>query len=350
MKQKIESLQVVRCFAAIQVAICHIWNDGWLPSWFVDLGGFGVDVFFVLSGFIMSLTVKTSFSTKSENSSYFLKKRLVRIFPTYLICAIPLILFNIKAEGWKNLFFYIGNLLLLPSFTNEAGYHLVLGPGWSLVYEMMFYYLFAFVLLFVIKKEKLLLACGGILTAVVLFVLFSGLQGSQMGWVNFQYIIGDTLLINFVLGIVCYFIFDRYKDTVKIPFSFCLTGFVLFLFFAAYINQLHTVSRFVAYGIPSFLIVLSFSFSQLNNKNPVLSTLVFLGDASYSIYLFQYYGPFFKNKVMLLNNFLHLDKSLYLNLADIFLLLSVILLGCFLYKHLEKPIIKRLTSVCFKKS
>lgn len=42
---KIESLQVIRAYAACLVAMCHIYNDGWLPGILVDFGGFGVDLF-----------------------------------------------------------------------------------------------------------------------------------------------------------------------------------------------------------------------------------------------------------------------------------------------------------------
>lgn len=213
---KIDSLQIMRGYAAVIVAMCHIWNDGWLPGTLVELGGSGVDLFFVLSGFIMCLTVKLNLQSKSDNALYFLKKRVVRIFPIYIICAIPLIIFNTYAEGPKSLYFYIGNLLLLPSFTNDPSYYYPLGPGWSLTYEMLFYYAFATFILLTANKKTLSLSLMIFLFALVITVRTLGLQGPQLGWVNFSFIIGDTMLINFGLGIVTYFIYDSFKNSVKI--------------------------------------------------------------------------------------------------------------------------------------
>jgi peptidoglycan/LPS O-acetylase OafA/YrhL len=86
MTGKLDSLQIIRAFAASLVAMCHIWNDGVLPGFVVDLGGFGVDLFFALSGFIMCLTVKLDTGTKGQNAELFLIRRITRIFPIYIIC------------------------------------------------------------------------------------------------------------------------------------------------------------------------------------------------------------------------------------------------------------------------
>ncbi len=342
MKNKILSLQILRAYAAILVAICHIWNDGWLPKWFVNLGEYGVDVFFVLSGFIMSLTVKLNFDDKIKNSTVFILKRLIRIFPTYLIIAIPLLLFNIKAEGFKDLYFYFGNLTLLPSFTDDPDYKYVLGPGWTLCYEMLFYYLLAFLILFFDVKRKLLISCGIAILTIVFYVQVFNFQGPKLGWVNFSYIMGDPLLLNFSLGIISYFIYERFKNDLRISPYLGLVGIIAISLLAAYLIKSYPDDRFYAFGLPAFILVLIFLFIPLNEHSYLTKKMVLIGDASYSIYLLHYYAAFFKPKVMLINNFLNMNLDLYLNLMDISLLLSSIIIGCIFYLKVEMTIVNKL--------
>lgn len=339
MKNKLNSLQVVRAFAACLVGMCHIWNDGILPGTVVELGGFGVDLFFVLSGFIMALTVKMDTGKNTSNAKYFLKKRIVRIFPIYLICAIPLILFVSKAEGVKNVFFYVGNILLLPSFTNDPTYRLALSPGWSLVYEMLFYYVFAFFLLFVNNKKKLLYSVIIFLVSLVVTVRLFGVHGPQLAWVNFSFIIGDTMLLDFVLGIVSYFIYQKFKNKVNFSITQSLFMLVVLCFITMVLIYLK-YPRFISNGIISFLIIVIFLFTNNSTmESNWVKRIVFIGDASYSIYLIHFYFAFFKLKIIAYaGRFIH-DRDILVNTVDIVLLISAIVAGCFFYIIIEKPII-----------
>ncbi|GHE39751.1 acyltransferase family protein [Sphingobacterium griseoflavum] len=341
MNAKIESLQIIRAVAAILVVICHIWNDGWLGAEIVALGGYGVDLFFILSGFIMCLTVKLNSKSKSANAFYFLSKRIVRIFPIYIICAVPLLLFNIKAEGPKDMFFYVGNFFLLPSFNANLDYRLVLGPGWTLVYEMIFYYIFSLLMLLTLSKRSLLqFIIGSMLCIVSIYRLFN-LQGPQGGWVNISYILGDTLLINFVLGIVCFYIYEALKGKVKIKISYGLIFLLIMTVFAAYLYSEKGLPRLIAYGLPAFF---SVSFLTLTNhislENKGLKSLVAIGNASYSIYLTHYYFAFFKPKFVSRSQYFNMDFTMFLNLLDILLVLSAVGGGMLFYRWVEQPIIK----------
>lgn len=337
--QKIDSLQILRGYAAVLVGVSHIWNDGWLPGTLVELGGFGVDVFFVLSGFIMCLTVRLNLNTKLENATYFIKKRIVRIFPIYIICALPLLLFNTYAEGVKSPYFYIGNILLLPSFTNNPSYYLTLGPGWSLVYEMLFYYVFAGIMLVTANKNKLLSSLALLLTGLVIVVRTMGLQGPQLGWVNLNYIIGDTMLINFAFGIVVYYIYEACKDKIKLSLGFSI-GWLLLWSFIASVFIYFDFSRFVAYGIPAFFITSAFTLTNNNSiKGKWMNKAIFIGDASYSIYLTHIYFSFFKPKILLLGDYLSISADLYRNLVGITSLILAVVSGCLFYLWVEKPII-----------
>ncbi|MHA7608276.1 acyltransferase family protein [Elizabethkingia meningoseptica] len=351
MNNKIESLQIIRCIAAVLVAICHIWNDGWLPGYFVEFGAkFGVDLFFVLSGFIMCLTVKLIPDNKGQSAVHFLKKRIIRIFPIYIIIAIPLLLFNIKAEGLKSLYFYIGNLLLLPSFNNNTNYFFVLGPGWTLAYEMLFYYTFSFFILLFSSRNKLLFANLIFISGTILFVNFFGLQGDQLGWVNFSYIIGDTLLLNFALGIVCYYFFMKFNKKIHIDYRVSLIVLFIISCFVIYLNNNGDYPRFVLFGIPAFIIICIFSVTvNPPGENKFFNKVIFLGDASYSIYLIHYYFAFIKPKIFLLKNYIIMDFNIFLNLSDIALLVCAIISGGIFYSYVEKPLTRILSKKIFNK-
>ncbi|SDL39816.1 acyltransferase family protein [Pedobacter antarcticus] len=340
-KNKVESLQIIRAFAAVLVTICHIWNDGWLPIEFTNLGGFGVDLFFVLSGFIMCLTVKLNIGSKYLNAKYFLNKRIIRIFPIYILCAFPLLLFNIKAEGIKSSFFYIGNLFLLPSFNNDVNYAFVLGTGWTLAYEMLFYYIFAFFILITGSKFRLLVLSSIFLCSLVLIVNVFGFKGGQLRWVNFSYIIGDTLLLNFVLGIICYFIYIELKDRIFLNYFHSLLLLAILSVLAAYLNTLDSLPRIISFGLPAFVIVSFFTLTRNNlNNSWLLKKIVFIGDASYSIYLTHFYFAFFKPKVLLVAKHIDLEFNVLINIIDVLLLVGAVACGCLFYIIIEKPIIK----------
>lgn len=336
---KIDALQVIRGYAAILVALCHIWNDGWLPGTLVELGGFGVDIFFVLSGFIMCLTVKLNTGSNFRNAKYFMEKRISRIYPVYIICAIPVILFVTKAEGVKDLYFYIGNLLLLPTFIGDPAYKLALAPGWSLTYEMFFYLVFSIVLLFSANRKKLLFTVFFILTGGVLLVYLLNIQGEQLNWVNFSYMIGDARLLNFASGIVCYYLYMHFRGKIDFHIN---TGIVLLLIISfitavlIYLKLPHFVSR----GLPAIAIIIVFSLiDNTSLSSPGIRKIVFLGDASYSIYLIHYYFTFFKFKALELVDYSTSMNAVLLNTVDIVMFISSVVAGCLFYAFVEKPIV-----------
>ncbi|AKH95640.1 acyltransferase [Elizabethkingia anophelis] len=338
-KNKIDALQIIRGYAAILVALCHIWNDGWLPDTLVEFGGFGVDIFFVLSGFIMCLTVKLNTGSNARNAKYFMKKRISRIYPAYIICAIPVMLFVTQAEGIKDLYFYIGNLLLLPTFTGNPNYRLALAPGWSLTYEMFFYVVFSFVLLFSSNRKKILYTVFFILTIGVLLVYLLNIQGEQLNWVNFSYMIGDTRLLNFASGIVCYYFYMHFREKISFHINIGIVLLLTVSFITAILIYLK-LPNFISRGVPAIVIIIVFSLinnTSLNNYG--MRKLIFLGDASYSIYLIHYYFTFFKFKALELVDYNASMNTVLLNTVDIIMFILSIATGCLFYVFIEKPIV-----------
>ena len=158
---RFESLQYVRGLAAIAVVIFHILTQ--LISLGFDTfawGSEGVDLFFVLSGFLMMVLPTHDHIRPIE----FFKRRLIRVVPLYwiltlVIFGISLIipsLLNSTSPDFVNL---IKSLLFIP-FKNQASnnsFYPMLIPGWTLNFEMMFYLLFSFTLLFKYKFRLVLI-------------------------------------------------------------------------------------------------------------------------------------------------------------------------------------------------
>jgi len=99
---------------------------------------------------------------------------------------------------------------------------------------------------------------------------------------NFQYIVGDTLLFNFVIGCICYFVWRKYGRAV---FSFWTALCVALVLTVVSLGiSKYGLPRILSLGLPAGVIVLVFLFAEFENRN-LTKPLLFLGSASYSIYL-----------------------------------------------------------------
>jgi peptidoglycan/LPS O-acetylase OafA/YrhL len=168
----LKDLQALRGVACLLVVVYHfagMENEsawGWHPARsFLRFGFAGVDLFFVLSGFIIMRTQFARLGCREEFRPYFVK-RLWRIYPTYWVC------FVVTA----GLFHWILDYCYFRGYFRHAAYHALLIPlpgsnmvipqAWTLTYEVMFYMLFGFLFLLPRKRVALVLA-GWALAAVV---------------------------------------------------------------------------------------------------------------------------------------------------------------------------------------
>ena len=197
---KLEGIQILRGYAAMLVVVTHLWSVGVISSTlrFSRIGGLGVDIFFVISGFIMCYSLKDR--VLASDSVQFLKKRVFRVYPIYLLVLIPfLIQYLSQAKAPVDPLLIIGNLLLSPSFLGSPEYRMLVGPAWTLTYELFFYVLFAGAMFSARSKNRAIYTVIVTIVLLVTLVNLFGLKGDRLQWSNFQYIVGDTLLFNFVV-------------------------------------------------------------------------------------------------------------------------------------------------------
>lgn len=315
----LSNLQIIRAIAAMMVVTNHFLG-GTLSGIFRMNGGFGVDIFFVLSGFLMIHTLnhhKTPFN--------FFISRVRRIYPLYITLSFPLIITTFMIKDYSTI---LCNLFLLPGLNNPE-YHLANSPAWTLVYEMIFYFIFSISLIF--SKNKVvtcILVCTAIISCVA---TINGYQ--RMGWVNLGYILSDPLMLNFAAGCAIAAAYGLTKQ-LTIPKVISVVSILLLMRIA--LVDLSHLERVYKFGIPAILIIFIAVHTEMLNGN-IADALRKIGDASYSIYLSHTYVAMMFHDIKDLNN--NWFVTLY---SSQLLVVSSILFGIFIYKSIEKPIDDRL--------
>ncbi len=199
--EPLKSVQCLRAIAALFVVGFHstlLLHDNFVPDFKVwENGNSGVDLFFVISGFIMVVSSRRLFGY-ADGWHRFIVLRLVRIVPMYWLATIAkLLAVAALPEMARHTFFTawntIASFLFLPSFDGAGVLRPVLPVGWTLSYEMLFYVVFAAALFF--KLDPIILV-GPALTALALVSL-----AGQDGWPAIT-ALASPFLLEFVLGVI----------------------------------------------------------------------------------------------------------------------------------------------------
>ena len=295
-KNSLESIQFLRFVAAFIVLFAHVelyeFRTVGIPGNMFAFGGYGVDIFFVISGFIMVTVTRNIGNDTLVAALTFFARRLARVMPLYLLFTLiyvgisylyfwfPIdhntsveLYFGAQKRDWKYILDSItfSNLDVAPVFT----------VGWTLQFEFWFYFLFAVA----IASRANLYA----------FFLGYGLIILGMNWFGYEKhnaamaTIFSPLMFEFLLGIFLYPVWNwtkRFQGNAWFTFTLImLSGF----FFLSDIDPNSYVwltghSRKSALaGSASFFMV--FFFLSLEGRFKPNKQFVFLGNASYSLYL-----------------------------------------------------------------
>jgi exopolysaccharide production protein ExoZ len=282
--QKVHSVQYLRAIAALMVAYLHLCNQipaytplltG--PSWLgVPRFDVGVDIFFVISGFIM---VATSQKLGPET---FLWRRLIRIIPLYWIATLALVVAALSMpslfkETNPNLLDTFRSLLFVP-FHNAAQHGRIfplLVPGWTLNLEMCFYAIFTITLFRPIRPYQIWLV--GILFTIILVI---GMNLPNQGSLAEFY--SQPRVFEFWIGMVVARAFVSSNARVPAAVAYVLIVLGLLLRLPPLPHVLENTATFI---IGPALCVIGAICAERRGAIPKLSFLELLGDASYSIYL-----------------------------------------------------------------
>lgn len=280
---KIYGIQYLRAFAALSVVALHAGKrvEEDLPALLYDvllLGHGGVDLFFVISGFIM-----WSISQKKETDpAGFLVRRVIRVAPPYWIATLC---FTAVAMGlglgWVELSVahVAQSLGFVPHFNPSAPGRIwpVLVPGWTLNYEMFFYILFA-ATLFLGKGIRFVALCALLLGLVAL-----GAVLRPSGAIAITYT--SPLLLEFLGGVVVARLWQSAPGGALRNVALIALAVLLFAVLGPQADPTSYWSRAVGFGIPAIFLVSGVA--GLAGRVPHLPLVERLGDASYAIYLFH---------------------------------------------------------------
>jgi peptidoglycan/LPS O-acetylase OafA/YrhL len=319
LKSPIYSIQALRGLAAFLVVLLHacyketVYSNGFFTGF--HFGNIGVDIFFIVSGFIMLHTINAN-----TQPFDFLVKRFIRIYPIYWVTSIVALAGYIFVPNLVNSgreADLLATFLLLPT---QVGY---LNPNaWTLGFEL-FFYLILFVVLLLSFRFRVLLTTL-IIGALGLFGLYDAPSGN---WSSFVF---DTILFEFAFGFLVYGLYLYFVKLNRYLVPIRLLSVVLFVLFLDIDSSL----RFINSGIPAFCIcIFILTFEPLLQKKPI-GLLMKLGDSSYSLYLIHAFvlsgGGFILSKVSFVANNSYLFVSL--------LIITSLVAGYWCFKFVEQPL------------
>lgn len=299
------NIQFLRMLAAMLVVLYHTSahvrasgiEQGALFDVLEAVGFAGVDIFFVISGFIMAYT---SFAASGPRDGWaFLRRRVARIYSGYW----PFFLLALAVFSWVDPQF-LDKAKLPQSAILWPAWPLLIAVSWTLIFEMFFYVLFTLIISITDSRRSLLLC--SLFVLMLVFALYSQfirhaydpshltMMTAAENYMLSPYLLeflGGTLLAGWLRGEP-----DRQTPAKNGRWSVCLlaSGCAVFLlggwinnrFFDGDIEQGYTVFyRVLVFGVPSLLILAGAVRLDQNGRRAPLRFSLLAGGASYAIYL-----------------------------------------------------------------
>ncbi|WP_148624603.1 acyltransferase family protein [Aliarcobacter cryaerophilus] len=318
------SIDGLRGIAISLVIIFHIWPE------YLSFGYVGVDIFFLLSGYLITKIIYTKLEEKKFLLKEFYRNRVRRIFPSLIIVLFTTLLFGylfmfpIELEQLgrhiKSSSFFYENFRLI----GEVGYwddSAVLKPllhFWSLAIEEQFYIFFPLILMFLYK-----IRLNIVITLSILFLIFFIIP--LIAEVDkFYHTLSRAWELS--LGGLVFIISSKYKKLFE--FSNRYKYFIYFLFIVSilfsYNNNFFSTYKTFLVVFCTALLILSLSYDK---SKTIFSNrlLVFIGLISFPLYLWHY----------VIISFTHIFGIKISLEIGIFLILISIFLSYLTYRYVE---------------
>jgi exopolysaccharide production protein ExoZ len=289
---KLLSVQVLRALAALAIVVYHAqydaqtladrfgvaYHDRSLLPWTA-----GVDVFFVISGFIMVYTSRELFAT-ADGSRIFLARRISRIVPLYWILTTAYLLIGQFAPSVLNrdapaVGEVVKSYLFIPFAQPNGVAHPILALGWTLNYEMFFYVIFA-VALPLTRLRSVMVVAAALFGFVALGRLATNLPVPLTFW-------SDPIVLEFVFGMGLALVAEE-GHSLHRSWRVGLIAIALVLLHLDFTRPdgALVLPQVLAHGAPATMLVAA---AVLGNRWPAPPALErglgTLGDASYALYL-----------------------------------------------------------------
>jgi peptidoglycan/LPS O-acetylase OafA/YrhL len=332
-KKRIQEIDALRGFAAVAVVLFHFALGKDELKYGFNIGFTGVDLFFIISGFVIFLSIQNSKDWKT-----FLWNRSVRLYPAYWVCVtITTLLIIFKNQSiyfTKEPFEFSNNILLkyaanMTMFNYYLKFDYIDQPYWTLTIELCFYLLIAFFLF--TKRIKHIEAIGALLIFTCFTCSFDFITTNFIGHKIIMLIPIIKFFPLFYSGILLY-LMKFEKITPKRFLLFLLSMIVQCAIFynndspPGFINFYeYALSLICIYGV--FILYLFNKLSFIIN-----GVTIWLGKISYSLYLIhQYLG------VSIILPFLMDNLGLNFWVSGLLALILLLVIATVIHRYIEKP-------------
>ncbi|XYJ86598.1 Peptidoglycan/LPS O-acetylase OafA/YrhL [Cupriavidus necator] len=292
---RLDSIQALRGLAAAFVVVYHSGLAlggadapalNWLTDNVIKRGHAGVDVFFVISGFIIAWVAVLA-RPQPERPLSFMIRRCCRLAPPYwTMSAIHALLLNPVTPA-----VFAASLAFLPTATGHAPYYgyPALYVGWSLNYELAFYAAFALGLLLAGRRALLVVLGGFALTTLVLpWWRFGALAADPAQGYPFATpwlaMASNPLVLEFLLGCGLAWAYGRWRHllTPAIAVGMLATGCAAFALSLPLVGPDFSLA---GRGLPAAALLAGAVAAEHAGVLRVPRVLVWLGELSYALYL-----------------------------------------------------------------
>jgi peptidoglycan/LPS O-acetylase OafA/YrhL len=291
---KLISLQVLRAVAAFLVLFTHVFNtaQGRVSVFHMlysnDFGAIGVDIFFVLSGAVMTII---TYKGREKSVSGFFIKRCRRIIPLYwLISLAGFVIWYVCHNELLSYASVIKTLTIIPILNKNHFGVGILTVSWTLSFEFFFYIVFSVAIWINPRKASALSFI--IISMLVLLGMVYKFQDARLVFFT------NPIMIEFLFGCVCAWIFLSPVKFSPVLSVILLAASILLLFSGVFFGfddaiahegntQKATSSllRVYEWGLPSFVLVLCFLMAEKSGTFKAPELAVKMGDSSYTLYL-----------------------------------------------------------------
>lgn len=296
---RVYAIDYLRGILAFFIMLYHYlnWQNFFIPdstSFLTRNAIYGVSLFFIISGFSLTVTYVKVFKFFSfKDICKFFIKRFARIYPLFwLITFIYLSLAFLSGKNIPDLYHILSNLTISFSFFNE--YNAFTAGGWSIGIEILLYLFFPLLILFLNKTNiygELLFMLFIFISMYISSYLFYDISDAENYWTKYLHLINHIYF--FIFGILVAVVYQKNnnlfivkKSLIELFFTFTLIVFIFYPIFGEVINLLLDENRIIlTICVFSIFILVVMYDSHLNHKSKILKIFNFFGEISYTLYL-----------------------------------------------------------------